>query len=133
MFEYVWICLDMSVSLWSGLPTLNLVFRQTWISTYFVVHSYFIWFWLSISLAKVIAFQICCHMASNKYKLFVSLAWGRSYIKGKGNSKECTVRWCIGLKTIQKIESINKAFLFWYWQRPKKYFFRNKTFLLSLY
>ena len=28
-----------------------------------------------------------------------------------------------------KIGSVNKAFLFWYWQRPKKYFFRNKTFL----
>ena len=28
-----------------------------------------------------------------------------------------------------KIESVNKAFLFWYWQWPKKYFFRNKTFL----
>ena len=33
------------------------------------------------------------------------------------------------IKTFQKIESVNKAFLFWYWQRPKKYFFRNKTFL----
>ena len=26
-------------------------------------------------------------------------------------------------KTFWKIESVNKAFLFWYWQRPKKYFF----------
>ena len=28
-----------------------------------------------------------------------------------------------------KIGSVNKAFLFWFWQRLKKYFFRNKTFL----
>ena len=28
-----------------------------------------------------------------------------------------------------KIGSVNKAFLFWYWLRPKSYFFRNKTFL----
>ena len=32
-------------------------------------------------------------------------------------------------KTFGKIESVNKAFLFWYWQRSKKIFFRNKTFL----
>ena len=32
-------------------------------------------------------------------------------------------------KTFWKIESVNKAFLFWYWQRLKKIFFRNKTFL----
>ena len=28
-----------------------------------------------------------------------------------------------------KIGSVNKAFLFWYWQQLKKKFFRNKTFL----
>ena len=33
------------------------------------------------------------------------------------------------LKTFQKIESVNKAFLFWYWQWPPNFFFRNKTFL----
>ena len=32
-------------------------------------------------------------------------------------------------KTFWKIESVNKAFLFWYWQRLKKFFFSNKTFL----
>ena len=32
-------------------------------------------------------------------------------------------------KPSMKIESVNKAFLFWYWQWLKKYFFRNKTFL----
>ena len=32
-------------------------------------------------------------------------------------------------KPSRKIESVNKAFLFWYWQGPKKYIFRNKTFL----
>ena len=32
-------------------------------------------------------------------------------------------------KPSQKIESINKAFLFWYWLQPKKNLFRNKTFL----
>ena len=32
-------------------------------------------------------------------------------------------------KPSRKIESVNKAFLFWYWQRLKKYFFRNETFL----
>ena len=29
-----------------------------------------------------------------------------------------------------KIGSVSKAFLFWYWQRLKKYFCRSKTFLL---
>jgi hypothetical protein len=32
-------------------------------------------------------------------------------------------------KTFWKIESVNKAFLFWYWHQPKKYFFRNQSFL----
>ena len=32
-------------------------------------------------------------------------------------------------KPSRKIESVNKAFLFWYWKLLKKYFFRNKTFL----
>ena len=35
----------------------------------------------------------------------------------------------VQIKTFMKIESLNKAFLFWYWRRPKKFFFRNKTFL----
>ena len=32
-------------------------------------------------------------------------------------------------KPSPKIGSVNKAFLFWYWQRLRKYFFRNKMFL----
>jgi hypothetical protein len=32
-------------------------------------------------------------------------------------------------KPSRKIESVNKAVLFWYWLRPKTYFFRKKTFL----
>ena len=32
-------------------------------------------------------------------------------------------------KTFGKIETVNKAFLFWNWQRLKKIFFRNKTLL----
>ena len=32
-------------------------------------------------------------------------------------------------KPSRKIEPVNKVFLFWYWKRLKKYFFRNKTFL----
>ena len=32
-------------------------------------------------------------------------------------------------KPSRKIESVNRAFLFWYWQWLKKYFFRNKTLL----
>ena len=34
-------------------------------------------------------------------------------------------------KPSRKIELVNKAYLFWYWQRFKKKFFRNKTFLFS--
>ena len=52
-------------------------------------------------------------MASNKYKLFVSLAWGQSYIKGKGNSKECTVRWCIGLSSKTTRESVARQRAQW--------------------
>ena len=33
------------------------------------------------------------------------------------------------IKTFGKIETVNKAFLFWNWQRLKISFFRNKTFL----
>ena len=32
-------------------------------------------------------------------------------------------------KPFRKVESVNIAFLFWYWRRLKNYFFRNKTFL----
>ena len=35
-------------------------------------------------------------------------------------------------KPSRKIESVNKAFLFWYWQWLKKCFFRNKTFFFKI-
>ena len=34
-------------------------------------------------------------------------------------------------KTFGKIAPVNKALLFWYWKRLKKYFFRNKTLCFS--
>ena len=34
-------------------------------------------------------------------------------------------------KTFWKIESVNKADLFWYWQRPKNFFLGIKLFLFS--
>ena len=37
--------------------------------------------------------------------------------------------WTLMAKPSHKIESVNKAFLFWYWQWLKNFFFRNKTFL----
>ena len=37
-------------------------------------------------------------------------------------------RRCLRSKPSLKVGSVNKAFLFWYWQRLKIYFFRNKTF-----
>ena len=40
------------------------------------------------------------------------------------NPSKCTVQ----PKPSLKIESVKKAFLFWYWQRLKNFFFRNKTF-----
>ena len=36
---------------------------------------------------------------------------------------------CLAWKPSLKIGSVNKAFLFWYWQRLNFFFFRNKTFL----
>ena len=33
------------------------------------------------------------------------------------------------IRTFWKIESVSKAFLFWYWQRPNFFFLGNKTFL----
>ena len=45
---------------------------------------------------------------------------------------QCTVRFMQYVpKPSLKIGSVNKAFLFWYWQRPKKFFFRNIFFCLS--
>ena len=49
---------------------------------------------------------------AHNFHLFLSNTWIQAYIK-----------------TFWKIESVNKVFLFWYWQRLKKNFFRNKTFL----
>ena len=48
-------------------------------------------------------------------------AWDKSRYPGANINKP---------KPSLKIESVNKAFLFCYWQRPKKMFFRNKTFFL---
>ena len=33
-------------------------------------------------------------------------------------------------KNFGKIESVNRAFLFWYWLRPKKYFFQEQNFFV---
>ena len=38
---------------------------------------------------------------------------------------------CLAWKPSLKIGSVNKAFLFWYWQRLKTFFFRNKTFVFQ--
>ena len=34
-------------------------------------------------------------------------------------------------KTFQKIESVNKAFLFWYWQQPKNFFLGIELFVFQ--
>ena len=70
--------------------------------------------------------------------------WARSL----GNSLATSTNWALNLlvsmtfltltetitkqvsaKPSLKIGSVNKAFLFWYWQRLKNIFFRNKTVL----
>ena len=66
------------------------------------------------------------------YTLFLKFSsWAQYKKKWKtNNTKAKDFQFLfVAPKTFGKIETVNKAFLFWNWQRPKKIFFRNKTFL----